>query len=114
MKRVRIGHQLVDAHPLRELPFLGEIADTAQHANRVANRVEAEDAHRTGRGAQQPEQVLDERRLAGAVGADESIDLSSRGVERHSIERALRTERSREVVDVDNCCLSHLYSSTSS
>ena len=102
MEGLRIAHQLVDAHPLRQLAFLGEVADAAQHADRVAHRVEAEDAYRAGGGAQQPEQMLEERRLAGAVGAHEAVDLARGGVEGHAIERALAAERSREVVDVDD------------
>ena len=81
MEGLRVAHQLVDAHPLRQLAFLGEVADAAQHADRVAHRVEAEDAHRAGGGAQQAEQMLEERRLAGAVGADEAVDLARAGVE---------------------------------
>ena len=81
MEGLRVAHQLVDAHPLRQLAFLGEVADAAQHTDRVAHRVEAEDAHRAGGGAQQAEQVLEERRLAGAVGTDEAVDLARAGVE---------------------------------
>ena len=56
--------------------------------------------------------MLEERRLAGAVGADEAVDLSRGGAEGHVIERVLSAERSREVVDVDDC-LSHAYLLTS-
>ncbi len=97
MVGLRVAHQLVDAHPLRQLAVLGEIADAAQHADRVANRVEAEDAHRAGRGAQQPEQMLEECRLARAVGADEAVDLPRVALERHAVECTLFSKRSREV-----------------
>src|SRR4029079_8832072 len=81
---------------------------------RVANRIETEDAHRAGRCAQQPEEMLEERRLASAVGADEPVDLAGGSAEGHAVERAFAAERSREVTDIDNCCLSHLYLSSSS
>ena len=104
MEGLRVAHQLVDAHPLRQLAFLGEVADAAQDADRVAHRVEAEDAHRAGGGAQQAEQVLEQRRLAGAVGADEAVDLPRGGVEGHALERALTAEGSREAGDVETIC----------
>ena len=92
MEGLRVAHQLVDAHPLRQLALLGEVADATQHADRVANRVEAEDAYRAGGGAQQPEQVLEERGLAGAVGAHEAVDLARGGAKGYSVERALTAE----------------------
>src|SRR5687768_9045315 len=102
MVGLRVAHQLVDSHPFAQLTLLGEIADTTEYADGVANRVETEDAHRSGGGAQQAEQVLEERRLAGAVGADQSVDLARGGAEGHALERGLATEGSREVADIDN------------
>src|SRR6185436_19551652 len=112
MEGLRVAHQLVDTHPLRQLVFLGQITDTSQHAHRVANRVEAEDAHRAARGAQQAEQVLEERGLACTVGTDEAVDLACRGAERYAGEGWLFPERPREVGDIDDW-LFHLHFSHS-
>src|SRR4051812_6748759 len=60
-----------------------------------------------------PEQMLEERGLAGAVGANETVDLASGGSKGDAVKRPLTAERSREVVDFDDY-VSHRYLSTSS
>ena len=92
MEGLRIGHQLVDAHPLRQVAFLGEIADATQHADRLTHWIETEDAHRSGRSAQQSKEMFEEGRLAGAVSAHESVDLAGGGAEGHVVQRALAPE----------------------
>src|SRR5215813_9246200 len=108
MVGLRVAHEFVDAHPLRQLALLGEVADAAQHADRVANRVETENADRSRLRAQQTEQVLEERRLARAVGTHEAADLAPCGAEEHTLEGGLTAERSRELINVDDK-LSHAY-----
>src|SRR5690606_7755011 len=78
VKRLCIPHQLVDPHPLRQLAILGEVADAAEHLDRMTNRVETEHTHRAALRAQQAEQMLDQRRLAGAVRADKAVHLTGR------------------------------------
>src|SRR4026207_1046951 len=105
MEGLRVAHQLVDAHPLRQLALLGEVAEAAQPPAGVAHRVEAETAPRAISGAEQPEQMLEERRLAGAVGAHEAVDLARGGANGYSVERALTAGGSRgggDVADVSH------------
>src|SRR5678815_3710912 len=102
MVGLRVTHQLVDAHPLRQIALLGDISDAAEHADRIAYRIEAEDANRSRVRSQQSENMLDERRFPGAVGAYEAVDLANAGAKRHVIESFLCAERSREFINIDN------------
>ena len=71
IKCPQILQELGDAHPVGKFAVLAQVADPAKHAHGVEHRVSAEDAHRALLGLQQAEQVLDERRLAGAILADQ-------------------------------------------
>ena len=101
MEGLRVAHQLVDAHPLRQLALLGEVADATQHTDRIAHRIAAEHAHGSRLRAQQAEQVLDQGCLARAVGAYEAVDLPFGRAECDFVERLLGTERSCDLVDVN-------------
>ena len=57
--------------------FLRQIADARQYGDRVGDGIEPKDAHRAAFRAQQPQNVFDERRLAGSVCADEAVDPAS-------------------------------------
>jgi hypothetical protein len=46
--------------------------------------------------------MFEKRRLAGAVRANEAVNLAHGCPERHAIEGGLASERSREVIDVDD------------
>src|SRR4030095_13887721 len=82
---------------ISQLAFLGEAADPTQHSHGIA----VEKAHGSRPRAQQSEQMLDERRRAGAVRADQPADAPLRDVEVHAIEREPAAERARQIVDVD-------------
>ena len=74
-----------------------------QHADRVGHRVEAEHAHRARLGLQQAEDVLDERRLAGAVAADQAEHDAARArASETSSRRDLVAEPPRDAVDLDD------------
>ena len=98
----RVAHQLADGHPPRQAALLREVADSAEHAGGVAHRVEAEDPHPPALGAQQAQQMLDERRLAGAVLADEPEHHAALENEIHLVQRGLVAELARELLDRDH------------
>ena len=79
-----------------------KIRELSKGMRAQAGLIAAEHAHGSRLGAQQTEEMLDQRRLAGAVGADEAVDLAGGGAEGDAVECAFGAERSREVVDVDN------------
>jgi hypothetical protein len=75
--------------PFGQVAILAQITKARQHAYRLAYRVEPENAHGARLRLQQPEQVLDQRCLAGAVLADQpehdaarhaQADLFKRGI----------------------------------
>ena len=77
IKRALIANQLLNAHPSRQVIFLGEIPDARQHSDRIGDRIVTEDAHRAAFRAQQAENVSDERRLACSVCADKAVDRAA-------------------------------------
>ena len=83
-----VGQDRVDAGVLVEPPFFGQVPDRdaagcAWHAQRDATLVRA----------RQPHDDSHERRLAGAVRAEEADDGARADIERHVIEYAIATER---------------------
>src|SRR5260370_18356512 len=60
----RVANELVNAHPAWEDVFLGGITDPRQDADRIADGIEAEDAHRTAFRPVQPQRGVDDRSLA--------------------------------------------------
>ena len=67
----------------------------------VGPRVEPDDRQPSGRGAAQPFERLDRRRLAGAVRSEHARDLTGRGAERHVVDRRHLTIGDGERFDVD-------------
>jgi len=68
----REPEQLIDAHPFGQLVHLGQIAHARQDAGGIFDRVEPEHGYVARLCAQQAQQVLDQRRLAGAVRAQQA------------------------------------------
>jgi hypothetical protein len=65
------GHEVGRGHVPRQAGALGQVADPGPHGERVGRDVVAEHAGPALVGHQQPEQQLDQGRLAGPVGADQ-------------------------------------------
>ena len=91
-ERLRVPHQLADPHPIRKVTFLGQIADAAQRADGILNRIETEDSHRSRLSLEHSQDVFDERRLAGSVAADQAEHTAARHAQRQVIERRLVAE----------------------
>src|SRR6185436_18159887 len=82
-----VTEQLVDTHPSRKIGLFGEIADPSEHRRRTGDWIEPEHAYGPFLGAPEAEEVLDQRRLAGAVFADEAKDGAALDRERHVVQR---------------------------
>ena len=74
--------------------MLWVVADPRQHRDRIRDGIEAEDAHRAALRPEQTQDVLDERRLARAVGADEAVDRP-RGRDTLTLARAVVAPKRR-------------------
>ena len=102
VERARVADQLADGHPAGEVVLLGEIADPRQDGDRLGDGVEAEDAHRAAFRPQQAQDVLDERRLARPVRADEAVDRPAGDGHAHRGQCRLGPEPARQLRDVDD------------
>ena len=80
--------QLLAADPLVEREVARQVAGTRPDRDAVAPDVQAEDTSFPSRRPQQPEQRPDRGRLAGAVGAQESEDLTGPDLERQRLDAA--------------------------
>src|SRR5205823_1784952 len=74
----------------------GHVADAAAQRAIVADGIETEDRGATGISDEQRHQNTKERRLAGAVGADEAEQLAFFHRERHPVERHRALEPLRD------------------
>ncbi len=97
-----VAQQLIDAYPARQVILFGEIANAHQNAFRISHRIAIENMHRSRGSPQQTEDVLDERRLTRAVGADEPENRSARHSKAHVIERHLGAKAARYILDLDH------------
>jgi hypothetical protein len=97
-----VPHQLADAHPVGQLAVFGEGADAAEGPHGIGDRVEAEDAHGPRLRLEQPQDVLDDGRLAGSVAADQAEDTAARDRQREVIEGGLVAELPGHAANVDD------------
>ena len=94
---------MVDGHARHE----GEVLEDGVDAERASVRhglelhLLAEDEHPAGVGLVEAGQDLDQRRLAGAVVADQTEHLAGAEVERDVLERCHHTEALADVLDAD-------------
>ena len=72
-----VREQLAPGHALREAEVAGQVAQPRADGAAVAATIEAEQACAAARRMQEVQQRADRRRLAGAVGAEESEDLTA-------------------------------------
>ena len=98
--RLELEH-LDDAVLAIQRDAFGQVADAPADLERVAQDVEAGDAHRAGTRRQVPGEDPHRGRLAGAVGPEETDDLPLRDLEGNVVERAQGAEGPREVGDGD-------------
>src|ERR1051325_4760972 len=80
---------------------LRDVADVAAHLLAFLFDVEAVDAGVAGGGDEEAAEDADERRLAGAVRAEEAEDLAARDLQRDVVEGADGAEVLGDVLDVD-------------
>jgi len=78
IERARVAHQLLDTHPRGKIVFFGEVTHAREHADRIGDRIETEDPHRSALRSEQAEQVPDQRGLARAVDADQAVHRAGR------------------------------------
>ena len=72
-ERGEVVEGLPDRHPWIERHVVRDIGDPGLHRDLVARRVEAEDARLAARRAEEIQQALDRRGLAGAVATEEAV-----------------------------------------
>ena len=86
-----LGHQqmVTNAHPGEQFDALERAADPRSGAavDRSPGQVAPVERHRTTVGSQHPEEAVEERGLARAVGTDQSDGLTGLHLHRHRIER---------------------------
>ena len=90
-----------------EADRIGQIADTALDRERLARRIEAEHAHLALRDVGQAEHHQDRRRLAGAVGAEQTENLAAPDVERDVIDGDRGPVGLGEAFGLDDAILAH-------
>jgi hypothetical protein len=76
IEAAEIGQQLGRRESLEQVALLGHIADACARGVVQRQRVLAEQLHRAGLGLAQAQQRLQQRRLAGAVAAQQAHDLT--------------------------------------
>src|SRR5205814_1985053 len=84
-----------------ERESLRDVADVRAHLLAVALDVEAVDGGVAAGRDEETAEDADERRLAGAVRAEETEDLAARDLQRDAVERADGAEVLADVLDVD-------------
>ena len=92
---------LLDRQRLVQRELLRHVADAPLHFFRIAAHVDAIDHRRSRRRLQQPAHHADGRRLAGAVRAEKSEDLSALDGEADAIDGGERAELAREIAHED-------------
>ena len=88
--------------PVEERELAGEVADPPMDGDRVRRRLDAEDQRAPGRRTQQVEQEPDRRRLAGAVGPEEPVDLAFLDGEIHLHDAAVWSVELGELLGLDD------------
>ncbi len=84
-----------------EVDVAGNVRDAAVQVDGIAPRIAIEQADGPAVGAQQPEQDADGDGLAGAVRAEEPVDLTGAHLEVEPVEGSGGTERLDELFDPD-------------
>ena len=97
------AQHLLDGEAAVERVLLREEADVRQSLRSVAARIETEHAHGAGARPRQPDGETEQRRLAGAVRADERGHAPARDLERAVAQRPLRAVAPAEPVRLERC-----------
>src|SRR5688572_8186568 len=100
-----VGQGIVDGHPRIERHLIGDVREQRLHLDLVAHRVESEDTRLAAGGAEQIEQALDGRRLAGAVSAEQAVTAARGDAQREAVNRIMAAVTTDEITDVDRRCL---------
>ncbi len=102
VERPAVTQQLRHAHPRGQVAVFREVAQAPQHRDRRAHRVEAEHLDRALLGPQQPQQMLDQRGLPGAVGANQPEDHPPRDLQRNVLQGNLRSKGAADLAQTDH------------
>ena len=86
-------HDFLDAHPAVHRLVLGQVADAAAKLERLALRIEAQDADRAVVALQQAQQHADRRCFAGRVATEKGERLAAGHLQRHAAEHLGRAKR---------------------
>ena len=103
----RVIHDLLNAHPVRNVPILRHVADAAQDIDRMRHRIEAEYSDRTGLGVVGTENVLDQRGFSSPVGTDQAKDAATRNMERHIMQRSLAAKGTAQIPDLNGLVIGY-------
>src|SRR6266511_490689 len=96
------AERLLDREERVVVQLLGDEPHGLARGAVFGDDVLAEDAHLARGGAEQPRHDRDERRLPGAVRAEQGEDLARANLEVHAVERGERAEALRDATDRDD------------
>jgi hypothetical protein len=102
IERCYVADQFVHSHPTGHIGLLRKITNPRENADRVRNRVEAENADGARLGLQEAKDVFDERGFPGAVFSDKAHDRTGRHVKAHVIERQFGAITAGDALDRDD------------
>jgi len=102
-----LGEELRGPDPERDAALLEHQADRADELCVVCGRVEPEHARLAAGAWPVALEVLEDRRLPSAVGAEQRGHLSGRGGERHAVDGGRRPVADRQVLDLDGGGVAH-------
>ncbi len=103
-----VVERLAHGHPRIERDVVGHVGDARFDGHFCLARIEPEDAHRAARWAQQVQETLDRRRLAGAVAAEEAVAAAGFDLERESVHGVGMPVAPHQPIDVDGRVVRHV------
>jgi hypothetical protein len=82
IKGLRIADKFVDPHPTRQITAFRQVANPAQHPDRIGHGIKTEHAHGSRLLLEHAEQMLDERGFSGTVFTDQTEHRTARDEDR--------------------------------
>ena len=101
IKGAEIVEEVADGHPLGEFLVFRDVADVGEDFSGNVGAGMAEHLRCTGGGTEDVHQELDDRGLAGAVGADEGVDGVLRDCEVKALEGSGAAVAAGEILGLD-------------
>jgi hypothetical protein len=100
----QVGEVLPRAQVLVQRNVLRDVGDLPAHGGRTGGRVGTAHPHPAAARRHETQQQVDRRRLTGAVGAQQRIDLAGRDLQRQALQDAVVAIAGDGVDDVEDGC----------